>query len=97
MSTYFHLVCTCHNPPLVAQEESGQHHYDLPRIRADIAMREVLVRKYRGEDGTFDMKSIVGYFSYNSAKFLAEHEGCVIGIRDEYGVGYPVKEPQEEA
>jgi hypothetical protein len=95
MSTYLHLVCMGHNPPLVAEQESGQHLYELPRIRADIEMRTELVRKYRGEDGTFGMfnlHDIVGYFSANSAKFLSEHEECVIGIRDEYGVNYPIKE-----
>jgi hypothetical protein len=90
MSTYLHLVCMGHNPPLVAEQESGQHLYDLPRIRADIEMRTELVRKYRGEDGTVNLRDIVGYFSANSAKFLSEHEECVIGIRDEYGVEYPV-------
>ena len=37
MSTYLYLRCEDHDPPLVAREESGQHLYDLPTIRADIA------------------------------------------------------------
>lgn len=92
MSTYIYLECHDHEPPLRAEDESGQHDYDLPRIRADIAMRKELVRKYRADPGPIAMASIVGYFSMNSAKFLSQHEDCEIGIRDEYGVEYPLKE-----
>ena len=40
MSTDYYLVCMDHEPRLRAMSESGQHDYDLPQIRADIADRE---------------------------------------------------------
>jgi hypothetical protein len=86
----------CHNPPLVAEEESGQHLSDLPRIRAEIAEREKsgrdLVDGYRPMDyhsGNWDSAS---YFRHNSLEFLNRHQECVIGIVDEYGESYPLKE-----
>ena len=46
MSTYIYLQCLDHDPPLRAQDESGQHYYDLPRIRADVANRVELIGEY---------------------------------------------------
>lgn len=43
MSTYLYLACLDHDPPLFADDESGQHLYDLPQIRADIARRAEMV------------------------------------------------------
>lgn len=44
MSTYIHLQCLSHHPPLVAESESGQHLYDLPQLREDIANRDLIVQ-----------------------------------------------------
>lgn len=93
MSTYVHLVCLDHNPPLVAADESGQHLSDLPRIRREIADREALAALWAisaiayGWDGDPD-----AYFRAHSARFLHAHRTCRIGIRDEYGVEYPTTE-----
>lgn len=91
MSTYLYLRCENHDPPLVATEESGQHTYDLPRIRAEIADRENVAdpdAMYGGDLGDpFDSEA---YFRAHSARFLADHLACRIGIVDEYGRYHPV-------
>jgi len=79
----------CHNPPLTAMDESGQHLSDLPRIRKEIFERfgptvDELNLDNCDDDGL--------YFRHNSLKFISQHEECVIGIIDEYGTTYPVKE-----
>lgn len=89
MSTYIYLTCECHNPRLLAEDESGQHLYDLPRIQQEVANRGPLVARCR-DDKPLD------YFERNSARFLMRHEDCVIGIEDEYGNRHPVK-PEENA
>lgn len=85
MSTYLYLRCEDHNPPLVAREESGQHLYDLPTIRADIADREAIVRITRAP-AYVDLGSLRNA----TANFLADHPTCRIGIVDEYGKDHPV-------
>ncbi len=85
MSTWLYLECLDHDPPLQADNESGQHLYDLPQIRADIADRERFVAEMA------EPKSQQGdYFRANSASFLAQHPRCRIGIRDEYGRAHPI-------
>ena len=88
MSTYVYLECLDHDPPLRAEDESGQHLSDLPRIRAEIADREAVAvgpDRYVGPVLTDDFDAD-GYFRTHSARFLAAHPKCRIGIRDEYGV-----------
>lgn len=48
MSTYLYLVCESHTPPIVADDESGQHLYDLPQIRSDLANRDLIAKVPRG-------------------------------------------------
>lgn len=85
MSTYLYLVCRDHDPVLVADEESGQHLYDLDQIRQDIANPDELIRDY--------LTSFTGlhFFRRNTASFLANHPKCRIGIRDEYGMEHSTK------
>lgn len=86
MSTDVYLECLDHEPRLRADGESGQHLYDLPQIRADIANRNRIAAAW--EDGwTADH-----HFRRNTARFLAAHPKCRIGIRDEYGREHPVAE-----
>lgn len=85
MSTYVYLVCLDHDPPLVAEDESGQHLYDLPRIRAEIAGVGALAPEGQHPGAT-------AYFRRNSERFLDQHPGCRLGIRDEYGQDHPVEE-----
>jgi hypothetical protein len=79
----------CHNPPLTALEESGQNLSDLPRIRKEIAERDNPMVDEYGLDN-YDDDDL--YFQHNSIQFLCQHGECVIGIIDEYGKPYPIKE-----
>ena len=88
MSTYLYLECLDHDPPLSSNDEVGQHLYDLPRIRREIADRELFVKMAEsGLDYTWDR-----YFTGNAARFLVQHPHCRIGIRDEYRREHPVEE-----
>ena len=94
MSTYVYLVCMDHEPPLMAEDESGQHLYDLPRIRREIADREATVAAGTGyhesvTSGGFDSAA---YFRAHSARFLTQHLTCRVSIKDEYGVEHAVTE-----
>lgn len=91
MSTYMYLVCMDHTPPIKAVDESGQHYYDLPRIREEIASRadvvawadgpDAYVHWRDGETGRFDADL---YFRANSAAFLRGHPHCNVRIMNEY-------------
>lgn len=87
MSTYIYLVCTDHDPPIVAEDESGQHLYDLPQIRQDVADREHIVQATRGGFTADD------YYRRNTARFLRQHPKCNLEIRDEYDRPHPLKDP----
>lgn len=88
MSTYIYLVCLDHDPPLIAEEESGQHLYDLPQIRADIAARDALYIVIDASEYQ-DVPDMGSYFRSRTARFLAGHRKCRIGIRDECGTEHP--------
>jgi hypothetical protein len=79
-----------HDPPLVADEESGQHLYDLPQIRADIADRDALVALVAAEDlGVYGVD--FGYFRNHTVRFLVQHPRCRLAIFDEYGHEHPAE------
>lgn len=84
MSTYLYLQCLDHDPPLRSDEESGQHLYDLPTIRAALADREAAITRSQ-------LNGTQGYWSFerNTAQFLAKHRLCRIGIIDEYDREHP--------
>ena len=86
MSTYLYLVCENHDPPLVSEDEVGQHLYDLPSIRDWIAAdRDNLPDwwdLWNPANGGDD------YFGARACKFLDQHRTCNIGIVDEYGVSH---------
>lgn len=90
MSTYLYLECLDHDPPLRADGESGQHLYDLPRIRNDIRRRDFFVA---AEDTGF--YNYGHHFIQNTASFLAQHPKCRIGIRDEYGREHALEDDDE--
>ena len=91
MSTYMYLTCIDHDPPIRAREESGQHYYDLPRIRAEVADRHGLVARLQSGARS---EHYDNYFTRNSALFLRYHPSCRIRIETEYGED--VTEPEEE-
>lgn len=89
MSTWIYLQCESHEPPLIAEDESGQHLYDLPQLRKDVAEREALVKMM--DDGW----SIDDYYRRHTVKFLAAHRKCQLGIIDEYNRTYPLLEEND--
>lgn len=99
MSTYLYLQCLSHTPPLQAEAESGQHLYDLPQIRADIADRERIAAAVNdqssGEWWGDAPEFTHDYFRRTSARFLATHPACQIGIVDECGGRYNPTEADE--
>jgi hypothetical protein len=88
MSTYLYLQCLDHDPPLAADDESGQHMYDLPRIRDEIARREEFVQ----QEQTWNWVNVHDYFTRNSVLFLRQHPKCRIGIVTEYNEQLPAVE-----
>lgn len=84
MSNYLRLVCLDHNPPIRAREESGQHLYDLPQIRKDIANRKTILNMSE-QDLWFKFSD---FFRNNSLDFFVDHPTCRLWIRSEYGEGY---------
>lgn len=90
MSTYLYLECRDHTPPLRSFDEVGQHLYDLPRIRREIAQRDEIAAATALGFTTAD-----GYFTNNAARFLSQHHQCDIGIRDEYGREHPIGQEEQ--
>ena len=91
MSTYIYLICRDHNPAIQADGESGQHLSDLPQLRQDIANRDVIVHALQVLDLYYD-----GSYRGNTARFLAAHPRCHLGIVDEYGREHPIEEEGED-
>jgi hypothetical protein len=76
MSTYIYLECLSHDPPLTSDSDVGQHLYDLPRIRRDIANRELFIANAAaGLDTDYGDR-----FVNATAWFLRSHPRCDIGI-----------------
>ena len=91
MSTYLYLECLDHTPPLLADDESGQHLTDLPQIQRDIAARDALLALVAADvDG--EIPYHLSSFRRATAQFLIAHPQCRIGIRDEYGREHPITE-----
>ena len=88
MSTYIYLICRDHSPVIQADDESGQHLSDLPQLREDIANRDVIVQ-------ALDFHPADSY-RRNTARFLAAHPCCHLGIVDEYGREHPIEEESED-
>lgn len=86
MSTYMHLRCDAHDPPLFS-EDVGQHHWDLPTIRQFIDNREALAR----EDMPLYDGTPRAHFDANARCFFKEHPHCPIAIEDEYGEEHPTE------
>lgn len=88
MSTYIYLECTAHEPAIQADGESGQHLYDLPRLRDEITHRNEYANAI-GIGASFDDQ-----YTRNTARFLAQHPRCPIRIVDEYGDEHPLKDEE---
>lgn len=86
MSKYIYLECIAHYPTIRADSESGQHDYDLPRLRDEIAHRDeyaaaVNIGAHWPER-----------FTDSTARFFAQHPEFPIRIIDEYGEEHPLKD-----
>ena len=88
MSTYIYLICRDHSPVIQADDESGQYLSDLPQLREDIANRDVIVQ-------ALDFHP-AGSYRRNTARFLAAHPRCHLGIVDECGREHPIEEESED-
>lgn len=88
MSTSLYLVCTDHDPPVQNDCESGQHLYDLPQLREDLANRELIV----AAAGIYLYPQDCDSHRCNTARFLEQHPKCNLIIRDEYGREHPIAE-----
>lgn len=95
MSTWIYLECTGHDPRLRSRREVGQHLYDLPRIRLELAERERLLAAVPPEleyrlwaDGERTL-----CFTIHAVEFLREHPRCPLEIVDEYGERHPIEQP----
>lgn len=99
MSTWMYLVCPHHDEPVRSEEESGQHHYDLPTIRFNWLRRDhwlTYIDRFPGALGRdFDHLS---YFERATFTFLRDHRDCGTPyIRDEYGGRYSIEAPTIDA
>lgn len=99
MSTYLHLVCPHHEEPVQAEDESGQHYYDLPTIRFDWLRRDhwlPYIDRFPGTLGRdFDHLS---YFQRNTLTFIREHRDCGTPyILSEVGSRFSIESPSIEA
>lgn len=96
MSTWMYLACDSHDEPVQAEEESGQHYYDLPTIRFNWLRRGhwlPYIDRFPGTLGReFDHLS---YFERNTFAFLREHRDCagVPYIVSEYGERFSIESP----
>lgn len=90
MSTYLYLQCIAHDPPITASAESGQHLYDLDRLREELAHREVYAKASKA-GATFNDQ-----YTNATAHFLSEHPLCPLKIVDEYGTFHPIVKDEEK-
>lgn len=92
MSTWIYLRCDHHDEPIMAEEESGQHLYDLPQLRFDwLNRKHWLAYIERFPDALTRNWDHLSYFQRNTFRFLRDHADCgTPTIRSEYGVTYPI-------
>ena len=95
MSTYLHLVCPEHTPHIVAEQESGQHLYDLPRMREDYANRDALIEAARQDCWPDD--PVEKYFRQNTVAFMQQHPHCNLYIESELGGRFEMDNDSSEA
>ena len=82
-----YLVCPDHDEPERSEEESGQHHYDLPTIRFNYLRRDHWLSYIDRFPGTLSREfDHLSYFERNTMRFLREHRDCALPyIESEYG------------
>ena len=88
MSTYLYLQCDSHEPPIGANQEAGQHLYDLEHIRKDWANRHAI--KTGLEAGLSPEGD--SYFQSSNRIFMMQHINCEVSIHDEYDRQHSLEE-----
>lgn len=72
-----YLECPHHEEVVRAEEESGQHHYDLPTIRFNWLRRGHWFQYIDRFPGTLSREfDHLSYFERNTFRFLREHREC---------------------
>lgn len=87
MSTWIYLVCAQHDEPVQAEDESGQHLYDLPQLRFDWLNRRHWLAYIERFPGTLTREfDHLSYFQRNTFAFLRDHADCdQMHVVTEYG------------
>jgi hypothetical protein len=90
MSTYWHLECESHDPPLRSEDEVSQHtDHHLTEVREMWSQRAEIVAmpdyfEYTGGDP---------YFGPNALRFIVRHPRCTVRLVSEYGDTEPIELP----
>jgi hypothetical protein len=99
VSTDIYLECTDHDPPIRSEDESGQHLYDLPKLRK--VLEDPKWREPNDDPREWDYDSRAdmwherkGWFHISTVKFLRQHPRCNLKIIDELGREHPLKEDE---
>lgn len=93
MSTYIYLACEAHDEPVRAEDESGQHLYDLPQLRFDwLNRKHWLAYIERFPDALTRSWDHLSYFQRNTFGFLRDHAECgeAMHVVTEYGERMPL-------
>lgn len=93
MSTYIYLVCEAHDEPVRAEDESGQHLYDLPQLRFDwLNRKHWLAYIEQFPDALTREYDHLSYFQRNTFWFLRDHAECgdAMHVVTEYGERMPL-------
>lgn len=98
MSTEYNLLCLSHDPPVVSDSVDGwlaTNSWGLGQLRAHVADRERVARLYRETEG--EWPPMDERDRHWTARFLAMHPNCTLGIIDEYSRTHPLEEPHDDA
>jgi hypothetical protein len=99
MSTYWHLECISHDPPLVSDDEVSQHtDAYLDSARDMWARREELIAiddVLRGSP-TWSGIQFDTSFDRNAWRFIRQHAKCQVQLRNEYGDVIPIERVTDE-
>lgn len=99
MSTFIYLRCDHHDEPILSEEESGQHRYDLPQLRFDWINRKHWLQYIdHFPDALTQGWDHLSYFQRHTYSFLRDHADCgTPAVVDEYGGTYSIEAATIEA
>jgi hypothetical protein len=82
MSTWVYFACLDHDPPLRADQESGQHNEWEP-MRTLLAERDSLLDLVHAD--VLDAYGLNDRWTSNGLRFFQQHPRCRLACVDEYG------------